>query len=234
MATTLPDVSEQLSDSRLPAASTAGKRARGRPATLTEDQIVDAALRVIRSDGLDALSMRRLSKELGRSQMAAYSYVANKEELLDLVARKTLADVEIPDPDSGPWDSRLRTVIDSVDAHLRRHPGIAGLLLQRMLHADHRLVNAFMEIMESAGLSERQVLLAYAMIHTYLFGRYQVGMMAQPGEDGDLPEPLSRMITHLDTLHGADYYNFGVETLLDGLRARVAKNRRQPPGPEVI
>ena len=47
-------------------------------------------------------TMRRLSKELGRSQMAAYSYVADKQELLDLVARKT-PDVAIPTADSGPW-----------------------------------------------------------------------------------------------------------------------------------
>ena len=56
---------------------------------------------------------------------------------------------------------RLRKLIDGIDTHLRRHPGIAGLLLQRMLQTDRRLVNAFMEIMVDAGLSERQVLLAY-------------------------------------------------------------------------
>ncbi len=213
-ATTLPAVP----------AEPVGKKSRGRPATLTEDQIVDAALRVIRSDGLDALSMRRLSKELGRSQMAAYSYVADKQELLDLVARKTLADVAIPTADSGPWEMRLRKLIDGIDTHLRRHPGIAGLLLQRMLQTDRRLVDAFMEIMESAGLSERQVLLAYSMIHTYLFGRYQVTLVSRPADDGELPETLARMVRHLDDLHGADYYNFGIETLIDGLRVRVAEN----------
>jgi len=44
---------------------------RGKPPVLTEDQIVDAALEVIRAEGLEALSMRRLSRELGRSAMAA-------------------------------------------------------------------------------------------------------------------------------------------------------------------
>ena len=48
------------------------KNKRGKPPVLTEDQIVDAALNVIRDEGLDALSMRRLSRELGRSAMAAY------------------------------------------------------------------------------------------------------------------------------------------------------------------
>ena len=202
------------------------RRTRGRPPSLTEDQIVDAALQIIRADGLDALSMRRLSHHLGRSQMAAYSYVADKQELLDLVARRTLADVEIPGADDGPWDVQLRLLIDRIDAQLRRHPGIAGLLLQRMLRSDQRLVDALMAIMVGAGLHEKQVLLAYSTIHTYLFGRYQVALADVPRDETNLPSTLTQVIPHLDELHGADYYNFGIDILLDGLRARVAENRR--------
>ncbi|MFI7530278.1 TetR family transcriptional regulator [Nocardia salmonicida] len=204
--------------------TTPNRRARGRPPSLTEDQIVNAALDIVMTDGLDALSMRRLSQRLGRSQMAAYSYVAGKQELLDLVARRTLADVQVPDESAGPWDIRLRLLIDGIDAQLRRHPGIAGLLLQRMLHSDRRLVDAFMAILISAGLPERQVLLSYAMIHTYLFGRYQVALAEVSHDATDLPPALARVLPHLPGLHGADYYNFGIETLVDGLRTRVAEH----------
>ncbi|WP_230304397.1 MULTISPECIES: TetR/AcrR family transcriptional regulator [unclassified Rhodococcus (in: high G+C Gram-positive bacteria)] len=204
--------------------ATPPRKGRGRPPSLTEDQIVDAALEVIRAEGLDALSMRRLSQQLGRSQMAAYSYVADKRELLDLVARRTLADVRIPDEAAGSWDARLRLLIDGIDSQLRRNPGIAGLLLQRMLHADRRLLDAFMSILLSAGLREPQVLLSYAMIHTYLFGRYQVATADVPHDTADLPPALAQVTPHLAGLHGADYYTFGIETLIDGLRARVAEN----------
>ncbi|MET7773939.1 TetR family transcriptional regulator [Nocardia sp. NPDC005366] len=204
--------------------ATPNRRARGRPPSLTEDQIVNAALDIVMTDGLDALSMRRLSQRLGRSQMAAYSYVAGKQELLDLVARRTLADVQVPDESAGSWDIRLRLLIDGIDAQLRRHPGIAGLLLQRMLHSDRRLVDAFMAILISAGLPERQVLLSYAMIHTYLFGRYQVALTEVSHDATDLPPALARVLPHLPGLHGADYYNFGIETLVDGLRTRVAEH----------
>lgn len=212
---------------RAPAAS---RRARGRPPTLTEDQIVDAALQIIRTDGLDALSMRRLSQQLGRSQMAAYSYVTDKQELLDLVARRTLADVSIPATSDGAWDVQLRQLIDSIDTQLRKHPGIAGLLLQRMLHTDRRLVDAIMRIMVDAGLHEKQVLLAYSTIHTYLFGRYQVALADVQRDDTDLPATLARVNPYLDELHRADYYNFGIEILLDGLRARVAANQQAREG----
>lgn len=190
--------------------------------TLTEEQIVDAALRVIEADGLDALSMRRLSRELGRSQMAAYSYVADKQGLLDLVARRTLAEVEIPGDEAGTaWDGRLHELIDNIDLQLRKQPGIAGVLLQRMLRSDLRLIDAFMAILVSAGLDERQVLLAYAMIHTYLFGRYQVEVVSETATEPEMPPTLNRMLPYLSELKGADYFDFGVQTLIDGLRVRV-------------
>jgi AcrR family transcriptional regulator len=180
---------------------------------------VDAALAVIRTEGLEALTMRRFARELGRSQMAVYSHVADKQQLLDLVARATMADVEIPT--EGSWEERLRTLIDNIDRQLRRQPGIAGLLLQRMLHADQRIVDAVMEILLDAGLCERDALLAYAMIHTYLFGRYQVTMAPEAAVDSDLPPTLARVTPHLALLRGADYFNFGIDTLIDGIRARL-------------
>ena len=70
-----------------------GPKKRAKAPPLTEAQIVDAALTIIRDEGLDALSIRRPSRELGRSAMAPYWYVADKRELLDLVARKMLAEV---------------------------------------------------------------------------------------------------------------------------------------------
>lgn len=210
-------------------ASGAARRAKGRPPSLTEDQIVDAALSVIRADGLDALSMRRLSRELGRSQMAAYSYVTDKQELLDLVARRTLADVRIPTVGDGPWDTQLRLLIERSDAQLRRHPGIASLLLQRMLYSDRRLVDAVMSILLEAGLEEKQVVLAYAMIHTYLFGRYQVSLDNVPRDSVNIPSTIAQIVPYLDELRGVDYFNFGIDTLIDGLRVRAAESSRLNP-----
>ena len=107
-------------------ASAKGAPKRGKPPVLTEKEIVDAALAIIRQEGLNGLSMRRLSRELGRSAMAPYWHVADKRELLDLVAREVLAEVEVPAPDAGPWEDRLRTVIDEIDLRLRHYPGHRG------------------------------------------------------------------------------------------------------------
>jgi AcrR family transcriptional regulator len=196
---------------------------RGKPPPLTEQEIVRAALGVIRAEGLDALSMRRLSRELGRSAMAPYWYVADRQQLLDLVARELLADVPVPAPDSGPWETRLREVIAAIDARLREHPGIAEVLLKRMLHIDRRLTNAMLEMLLSAGFAEADAFASYATIHTYLFGRYRV-VIHQDAFTPDLTtteDPLRRLLPELAGLRGSDFFTYGIETIVGGLRAKL-------------
>lgn len=213
----------------MPAGGTARRapnNKRAKPPVLTEDQIVDAALTVIRTEGLNALSMRRLSRELGRSAMAAYWYVEDKQQLLNLVAKKMLAEVPLPAPKSGTWEERLRKVVAGIDAKLREHPGIAEILLQRMLSTDRRLMNGIFDILLSAGFEDHEIFLSYAMIHTYLFGRYQVVLHADelPAPDyrpDDLEDTVARLVPHLDRLRGRDFFSYGVDTIIAGLQARL-------------
>jgi AcrR family transcriptional regulator len=198
---------------------------RGKPPGLTEKQIVDAALSIIRQDGVEALSMRRLSRELGRSAMAAYSHVADKQQLLDLVAREILSEVEMPSPDSGPWEDRLRSVIEAIDVPLRHYPGIAEILFARMQSSDRRLILGIMEILLSAGFSDTDVVLGYAMVHTYLYGRYQVVMLAEDRPPAEVDSDIDRVLSHLPQLGGRDFFDFGVDTLIQGLRTRLATSR---------
>lgn len=163
--------------------------------------------------------------------MAPYWYVADKRELLDLVARKLLSEVSVPDPDSAPWEDRLRAVVSGIDDRLHDHPGIAGVLLERMLSTDRRLMNGIIEILLSAGFKDADVFLSYAMMHTYLFGRYQVMELDDPDPDpGDLEDTLATLVPHLAGLRGRDFFNYGVDTIIAGLQARLAttpKKRRR-------
>lgn len=162
--------------------------------------------------------------------MAAYWYVEDKQQLLDLVAKKMLAEVALPSPKSGAWDERLRKVIAAIDAKLRGHPGIAEILLQRMLSTDRRLMNGIFEILLSAGFEGSEIPLAYAMIHTYLFGRYQVVLHADELPDKEqqpdnLEDAVARLVPHLKRLRGRDFFAYGVDTIIAGLQARlVAKS----------
>jgi TetR/AcrR family tetracycline transcriptional repressor len=208
-------------------ASASAPAKRGKPPNLTKEEIVDAALDIIRTEGLDALSMRRLSRKLDRSAMAPYWYVDDKQQLLDLVAKEVLLEVALPATDSGPWDERLRTVVEAIDGRLRQHPGIAEVLFARMQSTDRRLILGIMDILFSAGFSDPDVVLGYAMIHTYLFGRYQVVMRADWEEPEGIEEDdtLARLIPLIPGLRGRDFFAFGVDTIIDGLRVRLAATK---------
>ncbi|MFJ4862390.1 TetR/AcrR family transcriptional regulator [Streptomyces sp. NPDC088748] len=54
--------------------------------TLTLPKIVEAAVALAASEGMDAVSMGRVAKELGVSTMSLYRYVAAKEELYVLMS----------------------------------------------------------------------------------------------------------------------------------------------------
>jgi AcrR family transcriptional regulator len=199
--------------------------------SLTEAAIVDAALEIIRRSGVESLSMRALSRELGMSHMAAYYYVTNKDELLDLVAARALADLPVPDSAGADWPVRLRAVIDHIDRALREYRGVGEVLLDRMHHTQKHVMRAVMEILSEAGFTDAEVAMAYALIHTYLFGRYRVTMTAPPrvAEPGvDEHDIVSRVAPLSATLHGRDYYDFGVDTLIKGLESRLAA--ATPPG----
>ncbi|MGA5304751.1 TetR/AcrR family transcriptional regulator [Nucisporomicrobium flavum] len=58
---------------------------RGRPPARSRSQVVAAAIAVADAEGLDALTMRRLAAELGAGPMSLYTYVRDKEELVDLM-----------------------------------------------------------------------------------------------------------------------------------------------------
>ncbi|MEC3951662.1 mycofactocin system transcriptional regulator MftR2 [Nocardia sp. CDC153] len=194
--------------------------------TLSESEIVEAALRVVRQDGVEKLSMRRLSRELGVSPMAPYYYVADKRELLDLVATAALTGVRKPPPEFGTWQMRLRDLIDQIDEKLRKHPGLGDVLIEQMLGKQLDLIAAVMEILFDAGFDERNVLSAYATIHTYLFGRSKVNPRDRNAlVDRVLPEAVERATKHLADLRGRYSYDFSMDVLVAGLEAQLVRQR---------
>ena len=98
---------------------------------LSRDLIVSAALQVVETGGGQALTMRRVADQIGVSASSIYGYVANKEELVQLVLDRIIAEVKIPEPD-GSWQDTLKNVGRSMLEVFRGHPGVAGLTLGRV------------------------------------------------------------------------------------------------------
>jgi TetR/AcrR family transcriptional regulator, tetracycline repressor protein len=106
-------------------------RRRGVPRPqLSREVVVAAALQVLESAGGEALTMRRVADQIGVSASSLYGYVANKEELVQLVLDRIFEDVVVPP--TGSWQETLREFGRALLAMYRRHPGVAALTLGRV------------------------------------------------------------------------------------------------------
>jgi AcrR family transcriptional regulator len=101
----------------------------GRPAKISRDQILTAALELADHDGLDALTMGGVAERLSVSPMALYRHVGNKAELMDGLVERLLNEFPSP-PSDRPWSERLSTLAANIRSSAHRHPTVFPLLLQ--------------------------------------------------------------------------------------------------------
>jgi AcrR family transcriptional regulator len=79
-----------------------------RRSVLRREDVLATALRLIDADGVEALSMRRMGKALGRDPMRLYRFAASKDELLDGVVELVLGELRVPAMEAGNWEEVLR------------------------------------------------------------------------------------------------------------------------------
>src|SRR5882762_1884197 len=101
---------------------------RDRPAkpALTYEGIVATAVRLMETEGLQRVTMRRLAQELDTGPASLYVYVANTAELHAAILEELLGAVDLsPATAAGGWRERLIQVLDSYIRVLFAHPSLA-------------------------------------------------------------------------------------------------------------
>lgn len=149
-------------------------RARRAWGSLSRDQIVAAALRIAREEGLAALTIRRLAADLDASRMALYRHVADKDALVALVMN-AVAEQSVPElpPRDGPWEARLRHLAHGLRAELSAYPGLIEIIMTRYNHGPGalRVVDTILEILADAGLRTEVAARYYVVFIDVVFGR---------------------------------------------------------------
>jgi AcrR family transcriptional regulator len=150
-----------------------GGRKRGPAPSLTLEQIVEAALRVLDAGGISALTTRRLAQEMGVGAMTLYSYVRTKEELLDRVAQVALAAmVPAPDP-SLRWAENLAAAGRGIRQQLTNRPGTFEIMLATRIVSASSLDPAremMLAPLLDAGFSADAAVDAVSAVQIYAFG----------------------------------------------------------------
>src|SRR4051812_18723562 len=115
---------------------------RDRPAkpALSREAVVDAALDVLRREGLEALTMRRLAQALDTGPASLYVYVANRDELHALIFEAAVGEIEVEEPDPDRWREQVKTLgRRMVKVMAEDYPGIARLAMAHIPTGDNAL-----------------------------------------------------------------------------------------------
>ncbi|MEU8590647.1 TetR family transcriptional regulator [Streptomyces sp. NPDC048664] len=102
-------------------------------AALTRDEVLAAAGSLVRRDGPDALSMRRLAAELGTAVTSIYWHVGNREALLDALVERTVADLGEIRPQGDTPAQRIVSVADALRRRLLARPHLVAMVHERGL-----------------------------------------------------------------------------------------------------
>lgn len=122
---------------------------------LDPEKLATSALVLADSEGLDAVTIRRLAQQHEVTPMALYRHFSDKEDLLAAIGDRILADLELPAPNDDRWDTQLRVVLTAFVAALRPHPKAAQLTMFRVLIAEPGLAMAerTMELLTEGGFT---------------------------------------------------------------------------------
>lgn len=140
--------------------------------------MIHAALDLIDTEGLEALSMRKLGHALGRDPMRLYSHTESKASLLDAVAELVLEGLTVPPTSGGDWESALRSAACSFHKMAVDHPRMVPFLLTRPLNippallpiSTLRWVEDLLTLLEDAGFDPAGALQAYRFYTGFLIG----------------------------------------------------------------
>jgi AcrR family transcriptional regulator len=159
---------------------------------LSRERILDAALTIVRKDGLESLSMRRLAQVLDVWPMSLYRYFRDKEELVDALADVAAQEIVSPGT-NGPWREQMRDLLGQARTILERHPG--GLRLEDDGPSATRVRDAGLAILKRADFADAEANSAWHALLTYTAGAAAFDLSGKEFEYG-----LDRL---LDGLIGA-------------------------------
>jgi AcrR family transcriptional regulator len=192
----------------------AGQRApRG---TISRAQIVEAALRSLRTAGFEHMTIRSLAADLDVAPMSLYRYIRDKDDLMDEVVEELLIQSQPVPPATGSWQGRLTAAAEGLRQLLVREPGALYVYLRHPIISPTaiRRMEMMLKILREAGYDAASSKTAYAAIQTYTVG---FAALATSRAGWTPPERTSRTANELVAMTSPKQFASGLRYLLAGI-----------------
>jgi AcrR family transcriptional regulator len=234
---------------------TRSTRDRPAKAPLSVDAVVDAGLRVLRAEGIDAVSMRRVAAELDTGAASLYVYVADRNELQELVFDAAIGTIELPPVDAEHWREQLKELARRMVKMMSEgFPGIAYLAMAHIPTGENAMrgVETMLALLKAGGATDEAAGYAADLLSLYVTAiAYEESLYRKLYSDPDHEmrevEQLAARFAALDPERfptmaaigpamtrgdGAERFELGLDVLINGLLATPTEGRLTgSPGP---
>ncbi|MEU8139630.1 TetR/AcrR family transcriptional regulator [Streptodolium elevatio] len=216
----------------------ASARGRGRPARLSRDQIVDAAVALVYEDPATPLTVKRVSEAVDSAPMALYRYFPDRDDLLLAVADRVASGMGFDRPAGATWQEQLRNWMTMSMEHLRPYPQLLPYIASTRQPAWLPSFIMLTEMLSPLSLGDEDLALAITLVGTTIVGQATLASKRTPvpdmipklrrALDAASTEEQARVAPVLDALPAA----FGrlddlvIEATIDAVESLSARTRR--------
>jgi AcrR family transcriptional regulator len=201
---------------------------------LSRERVLHAAVALADEAGIEALSMRRLAKELGVEAMSLYNHVANKDEILDGILDVVVGEIDLPS-DGVDWKTAIRRSAISTRDVLLRHRWASTHWMSRQSagHARLRHGDWILKTLREAGFPKDLIYHAFHILEAHVLGFTGMQLsLPHGGEDlagiaatflrelpaDEYPDLVEHITQHLEPHDGDEGgFELGLDLILDGL-----------------
>jgi AcrR family transcriptional regulator len=218
---------------------------RGRRRTLSETEILDAAMTLLDEGGAQAATVRGIAARVGVAPNAVYTYFPDKAAVLAALADRLLGDVDhdVFADRTQPWRLRVESLALELRQRLTAHPGAVPLMISNPMTGPRAMTlnERLLQLLADAGLDPAAAARASYVLVVYVFGSIALEI-ADGREPGSLPPESERIaarraalaatpadgypraVAAAPTIAGyisTEQYLWGLHRLLDGITATL-------------
>lgn len=220
---------------------------RGPKPSLDVERIARAGIELADAEGLVAVSMRRVAKELGVGTMSLYRYVPSKSELLDLMLDRVYDGLPDPPEPTGGWRKGMTEIAHGTWEMYHEHIWLLQVSQARPLLGPHavRSFQYALRVVADTGLSDVEKINLIVLVDGYVVGAARNSIDAAQAAartgvsdesfwatqepfltkmlaSGDYPLMTALDPTAFQTA-GSQAFEFGLERVLDGIEIFIAR-----------